>query len=213
MVTQNMTTFYLVRHGETDWNKQRIIQGQMDIPLNATGEQQAKEAAKNFKQITFDLAFSSDLLRARRTTEIIALEHKLAVETTEVLRERHFGELQEKPSATLQTYFKLMQEMADETRKSHVFAPGVESDEQVISRILTFLRETAITYPGKTILVGTHGGILRLLLVHLGYYTYADADHSRVKNTAHLILKTDGVEFFVKEMVGLQKREDTIEEA
>jgi uncharacterized phosphatase len=185
MSKTTMTTFYLVRHGETDWNKQRIIQGQTDVPLNATGEQQAKEAAKHFKKIKFDLAFSSDLLRAKRTTEIIALEHKLAVEATEVLRERHFGELQEKPSGTLQTYFKLMKEMADEERKS------------------------AITYPGKTILIGTHGGIIRLLLVHLGYFSYAESDRSRVKNTAHLILEGDGVDFFIKEIVGLEKREDS----
>lgn len=209
MVIQNMTTFYLVRHGETDWNKRRVIQGQMDIPLNATGEQQAKDAAQKLKHIKFDLAFSSDLLRAKRTTEIIALEHKLAVETTEILRERHFGELQEKPSEMLQTHFKLMQAMADEERKNHVFATGVESDAMVISRVITFLRETAIAYPGKTILVGTHGGILRMMLVHLGYYSYAEADRSRVKNTAHLILETDGVEFFVKEMVGLEKRMST----
>lgn len=212
-MVKNMTTFYLVRHGETYWNKKRIIQGQIDVPLNATGEQQAKDAAKNFKKIKFDLAFSSDLLRAKRTTEIIALEHKLAVETTELLRERHFGELQKKPSATLQTLFKLMQEMTDEQRKKHVFAPGVESDDKVIGRILTYLRETAITYPGKTILVGAHGGILRILLVHLGYYTYAEADQSRVRNTAHLVLETDGVDFFVKKVVGLEKRNDQIEEA
>lgn len=208
-MVNTMTTFYIVRHGETDWNKKRIIQGQADIPLNATGEEQARDAAKNFKHAKFDLAFSSDLLRAKRTTEIIALEHKLAVETTKVLRERHFGELQEKPSANLYAHFKLMQKMNDEERKHHVFAPGVESDATVISRIITFLRETAVAYPSKTILVGTHGGILRMLLVHLGYYSYAESDRSRVKNTAHLILETDGVEFFIKEMVGLEKRMST----
>jgi broad specificity phosphatase PhoE len=82
MKNNTMTTFYLVRHGETDWNKQRIIQGQEDIPLNETGIQQAENAAKLMKSIPFDLAYSSDLMRAKRTTEIIALEHNLAVEAT-----------------------------------------------------------------------------------------------------------------------------------
>src|SRR5689334_14138742 len=90
----NMTTFYLIRHGETDWNNQHLLQGQIDIPLNAKGEEQAQELAQVLKDINFDLAFSSDLIRAKRTTEIVALEKQLMIETTKTLRERAFGEFE-----------------------------------------------------------------------------------------------------------------------
>ena len=62
---------YLVRHGETDWNKERKIQGQVDIPLNAFGIHLAEETAKGLRDIPFDICFSSPLGRAKDTARII----------------------------------------------------------------------------------------------------------------------------------------------
>ena len=75
----------------TEWNEIGLIQGHSDSPLTAQGITQAKELAKKLKNVKFDLIFSSDLLRAKRTAEIIALEHKLFVQTSKLLRERDFG--------------------------------------------------------------------------------------------------------------------------
>lgn len=202
------TTFYLVRHGQTDWNKERKIQGQLDIPLNETGEQQAKDLAKALKKIKMDLAFSSDLLRAKRTAEIIALEHKLAIQTTKLLRERNFGNLQGGPSSAFITHTKLMQKLIHEKRLQYKIDTNIESDEEVITRVITFLRETALAYPDKNILVGTHGGILRTILIHLGELTYEQADKIHISNGAYVKLDTDGVDFFVKEIIGLIEKED-----
>jgi len=80
------------RGSPTDWNVKGLLQGQSDIPLNTEGEKQAVEAAKkHFKKIKFAAIFSSDLVRAKRTAQIIALEKKMAVETSALLRERDFG--------------------------------------------------------------------------------------------------------------------------
>ena len=87
----NLTTIYIVRHGETNQNVKRIIEGHGDTPLNENGEMQAKLISEKLRHVQFDLAFSSDLLRAKRTAEIIALEHNLLVETTRLLRERYYG--------------------------------------------------------------------------------------------------------------------------
>src|SRR5262245_33677433 len=114
-----LTTFVIVRHGETDWNKKKLIQGQTNISLNETGEKQAKKIATKFKEINFDLAFSSDLLRAKRTTEIIALEKHLAVETTKALRERTFGKLEGQSSQLLFDYLKTLKEKSDEERRKY----------------------------------------------------------------------------------------------
>lgn len=83
-------TFYIVRHGETLWNVKGLLQGIKDSALTPTGEKQARELAAELESVNFDVIFSSDLLRARRTAEIIALERKLAVKTSQLLRERQF---------------------------------------------------------------------------------------------------------------------------
>jgi broad specificity phosphatase PhoE len=207
MNTNTQTTFYVVRHGETDWNKNKIIQGHSDIPLNQIGEKQAQELAKKLTSIKFDLAFSSDLLRAKRTTEIIALEHNLAIQTTELIRERNFGTFQGQPAKSMDTHLELLKKLSDQERSKHKIDESIENDEEFTAKILTFFRETALAYPGKTILVGAHGGVLRFLLIHLGALTYEKSDEVAFKNTAYLKLESDGVDFFVKEIVGMEKRD------
>src|SRR3989339_1397072 len=96
ILRNNYCHLYLVRHGETEWNVQKIIQGHKDIPLNQKGEKQARRLAKKLVKIKFGVVFSSDLLRAKRTAEIVVLEKKIAVKTTKTLRERHFGRFEGK---------------------------------------------------------------------------------------------------------------------
>jgi len=208
MTEKKLTTFYIVRHGETDWNNKKVVQGHTDIPLNKTGQNQAKEIAKKFKDIKFDLAFSSDLLRTKHTAEIILLERKLVVETTKVLRERYFGSLEGKHVSVLHSHMQLLRQLNKEARVKHKIAGEVESDDEFSSRILTFLRETAVSYPGKTIFVSAHGGTIRQLLIHLGELTYEQSDIITVINTGYIKLETDGVDFFVKEKAGIKKRKE-----
>ncbi|KAI0672863.1 phosphoglycerate mutase-like protein [Trametes maxima] len=86
---------YIVRHGETDHNRQGIIQGQLDTPLNAAGVHQAELAADALENVPFGAAYSSDLQRARKTAEIILEKPPgLKLETMEALRERFMGDWQ-----------------------------------------------------------------------------------------------------------------------
>jgi broad specificity phosphatase PhoE len=207
MMKNNLTTFYLIRHGETDWNKTGKTQGQTDTQLNDTGIQQAKEAAELFKKVTFDFAFSSDLMRAKRTADIIALEHNLAIKTTKLLREKHFGSLTTKPYSVIMTHSKLMSALNKEEKMKYRVASDAENDEELAARVFTFLRETALAYPGKNILVGTHGGVLRIILIHLGITSYEEYEHMRMRNTGYIKLLSDGVDFFVKETNGFEARQ------
>lgn len=197
-------TLYIVRHGETDWNINRIIQGHYhDTTLNANGETQAKELAKELKDIHFDKAFSSDLKRAQRTAEIIALERELAIETTKVLRERKFGRFEGKPGENLKLVDQLYDALKEEEKFFYKPFPEMESDEEVIGRFITFIRETSVAYPGKTILVVTHGGLMRVLLIHLGFLKREQLQKGSITNTAYIKLLSDGVDFFIKEAKGV----------
>lgn len=197
----NFCTIYLVRHGRTDWNDKKLIQGHTDIKLNSEGQISAKELAKKFKNIKFDKIYSSDLLRAKETAEIIALEHKIAVETTELLRERNFGYLEGNSGVRLKEIGDLISQLEESEKFSYKHHPSMESDEELMSRFSTFLREIAISNPSKTILITAHGGPMRILLIQLGILTYQK--YVEVNNLAYIKLESDGVDFFVKQTSGI----------
>jgi probable phosphoglycerate mutase len=86
-----VTRICFIRHGETDWNVARRIQGQTDIPLNETGNAQALAMAFNAGHYDFSAIYSSDLSRAYDTAHMVAARRGLEVKTMVQLRERHYG--------------------------------------------------------------------------------------------------------------------------
>lgn len=206
------TTFYIVRHGESEGNVNKILQGQMDFPLTKTGEGQAKKRAQELRAIRFDAAFSSDLMRAHRTAEIIALEHKLTVQTTKALRERSFGTYEgmdpKQFTREIQDIFSRWYMLTDAEWMKQKLDDRFESGEEMVSRMLTFLREIAVGYPGKTILSVCHGDLMRNLLVHLGWGTKNELRSHAIENTAYFVLKTDGTDFTIKKTEGITKLRD-----
>lgn len=200
--TNNYCTMYLVRHGQTDWNANGITQGLTDIPLNSEGIKQAQALGENLKNIKFNAVFSSDLVRAKKTAEIIAAERKLTIETTHLLQERRYGEMEGKPGHLMKEYYDTWTKLSKKVRMKYRPYKNYETDEEVISRFITFLRETAIVYTGKTVLVVCHGSVLRTLLNHLTEETYLTG---AILNSGYIKLESDGVDFFIKEMKGVKK--------
>jgi broad specificity phosphatase PhoE len=203
------STIYIVRHGETEYNLNKIIQGQNDSPLTPLGKEQAKQRAEWFKDTYFDAVFSSDLLRAKHTAEILNAERNLVVNTTKLLRERRFGRFEGKSTEYfLKESEKLIDELVNlsESEKRRVkFDIFYESEEELADRLLIFLREIAITYLGKNVLLVSHGGAIRSLLMRFGYLTYNELRGHAVKNLAYIKIESDGVDFFVKETHGILK--------
>jgi len=149
-----MTDLYLVRHGETDWNRQRRIQGLTDIPLNETGRAQARATGMLLTRRRWDAIFSSPLDRARETASIIAAEVGLAEPTlVDALVERNYGQAEG------------MDWLEVERRFPHgTVVPGRESREQVGARVIPALMELAAERPGDALLVVSHGGAIRAVL-------------------------------------------------
>ncbi len=199
----NYCTIYLVRHGRTDWNTKGLIQGHTDTNINSEGKAQALELAKELKHLKFDRVFSSDLLRAKRTAEIIAKEHKLIVDTEKALREREFGIFEGKHWAKLgEEIDRAITSLSDKERYSYKHHPSMESDEELMSRFLTFLREIAVVNAGKNVLVVTHGGPMRVLLTRFGIVD-KKIYFIEIANLAWVKLESDGVDFFIKETKGI----------
>lgn len=204
--SNNYCTIYLTRHGETDWNVKKIVQGHTNNPLNKTGIKQAKQLREKLAHVKFDAFYSSDLLRAKQTAEIVALNRKLAVQTTKALRERRYGSLEGKESLHLNKFRDLMDKLIKKDKEKHdqiYKQEGLETDEQVAKRLLTFLREIAVGNPEKTIFMGGHGGVMRIILTNLTGKRYHSGD---ILNTAYLVIKCDGVDFFIEEIFGVKER-------
>lgn len=202
----NMTTFYLVRHGQTEWNVKGIIQGATsDSPLTTMGKKMAEDLGEKFKNVHFDHVFSSDLLRAKRTAEIIVLEKDIAIKTTELLRERSFGEFDGKPNEELNIVRNLIEKLEDAEKYSYKHSDDYESDEEVTNRFVTFVREIAISYPGKTILVISHSSLIRQALMKMGFGNYDTLPPGSVHNGGWVKFESDGVDFYIKETEGIKK--------
>ncbi len=200
-------TFSIVRHGETEWNRKGLIQGHEDSPLTLLGTEQAKQLGAELQHLHFDAAFSSDLLRAKRTAEIMLLERKVIVQTTALLRERAFGKYEGQPHSSVKAIEELFETLSEEEIFRYKDSEDVESDEEIITRFITFIREVAVALPGKKVLVATHSGIMRAFLIHLGVATYKNFGHNHISNTAYITLDSDGVDFFVRETKGIELSE------
>ena len=210
---KNLCMLYLVRHGETEWNKTGIVMGQLDSPLTEAGLGQAKTTAQELKGVNFDAIFSSDLHRAHKTAEIIKLEREPVIQTSKALRERTYGswegKLGEDYRKNFQHLFDKVKELSEEEQKKFRFADDIENDEQVIGRFITQLREIAVAYPNKTVLVVTHGGCIRTFLMHIGYVKYGELPVGSFSNAGYAKILSDGIDFFVKEVMGIKKQKSS----
>lgn len=149
-----MTLLYLVRHGETDWNRERRIQGSTDIPLNDTGRIQARRAGSLLARRDWDGILSSPLSRAYETASIIAGQVGLAEpQTLDDIAERSYGEAEGLTDRQLSHRFPKGSEV-----------PGRESRGEVASRVIPALLQLAESHPGKHFIVTTHGGVIRTVL-------------------------------------------------
>lgn len=153
------TRICLVRHGETDWNVARRIQGHLDIPLNATGEQQAEATARALSAQRFSTCYSSDLVRAHRTATHAAAALRLEPRLDPQLRERHYGAFQGLTYEEAAQNFPVAYARF-EARETTAELPGGESLADFAARILVALDGIAHRHCGEDVLVVTHGGVL-----------------------------------------------------
>lgn len=161
---ENKTTIYLIRHGETDANVTNTIQGQSDVPLNENGLYQAELAAARFGKMHFDMIFSSDLSRAAVTARKIAGEREITF--TPELREWHLGKLE--GLSYDRAAEKFPGEMAAfRSGSPDAEFPGGESRREFRDRARRIISTLIDTYPGKTLLCVTHGGLLRAIFQNI----------------------------------------------
>ena len=142
------TSFYFLRHGQTDWNADRLCQGQTEVPLNATGIQQAHSAKARLQAISIATVCCSPLGRARQTADIVNTSRERPLVIIDELKEMSFGDVEGK-SLGARSY--------DELMRSAVQSGGEAFDDFTV-RALRGL-DAALSHPGPVLIVA-HGGIL-----------------------------------------------------
>lgn len=182
---------YLVRHGETDWNRATKLQGQVDIDINENGVAQAKKAAKRLEQVPFERAFCSPLIRARHTAGILIGERNIPLTTDDRLKEINFGkwegtldrEALQDPTIPIYDFFK----------NPGNYEPGTdgESLSQLYARTHAFVKEMLLPLEGKyeNVLVVGHGAMNRSILNPIADVPVSDFWHFHMGNCATAVIE------------------------
>jgi probable phosphoglycerate mutase len=159
---QQVTRVLAVRHGETAWNVDTRLQGQIDISLNATGQQQARRLAEALAGEGIEAIVTSDLVRARDTAQAVADRTGLPLAFDPGLRERHFGIFQGHTYAEVERRWP--EQSARWRRREPAFgAEGGETLQGFYERCVGAATRLAAAHAGRTLLLVTHGGVLDCL--------------------------------------------------
>lgn len=152
----------IVRHGETDWNKEKRMQGLKDIPLNDNGIMQARKLSKCLDLSEIDICISSPLKRAKKTASII-INGKVSIIYDDLLKERTFGTYEGSP-----VNYDLISRMWDYQLNTN--EGNLESLKDCLARAKKFLDKIKEKYPNKVVLIVSHGSFMKSLhYTILGY--------------------------------------------
>jgi broad specificity phosphatase PhoE len=186
-----MATLLLVRHGETDWNRENRFQGRADPPLNEAGREQAHELAARLVGEPLTAVFTSPLQRAAETAEIVAAARRLRVVPEPGLLEIDVGSWSGLTRAEVEHRFP------DGYRRWLGLASGWddgETYEALGERVVPTLLRIAATHIGERVLVVTHSGPIRAAVAAADGIAYAEARRAvrRIDNCAVFQLAVDG---------------------
>jgi probable phosphoglycerate mutase len=157
------TRLCLVRHGETAWNAERRIQGQLDVPLSALGLAQARAVANALAAEAFAAVYTSDLARAAQTAEAAADRLGLPLRRQTCLRERHYGVLQGLTYAEFGQRHPEAHARFRAREEDFALPGGGESLRAFAARVQACLDRIVAAHPGHQVLIFTHGGVLDIL--------------------------------------------------
>lgn len=188
---KQVISVYLLRHGETESNAQGLVQGHSDPGLTKNGITQITKVGKDLSKIEFDAFYTSPLKRATESANILRKVLKIDPLVLDALKEQSFGVLEGKPKEVLMRHFKEKEwdKMKFKDKRTFKIDPTAESDQEALDRLLSVIDELKTKNLNYTILILTHGTIMRHLLIDLGYATYEKQASISNAGFIHLVFK------------------------
>jgi probable phosphoglycerate mutase len=156
-----MTELIVIRHGETDWNRQHRFQGQIDVPLNAVGRAQAERLAQRLARESFDVVVASDLQRAHATAQAAAAGRTIEVDP--LWREQAFGVLEGLDAPTIVQQHPELWAHWQRHDADYALPGGGECVRAFQQRVLRGVQRIVRAHAGRCVAVFTHGGVLDML--------------------------------------------------
>lgn len=158
-------TLLLIRHGQTDWNRRGLVQGQTDVPLDAVGKEQARRLARRLSELDLSALHASTLARAAETADVIAQAVGLEPVYSSAWCEMNLGAVE---GRSRKEALGDHADMASAAARIHgPLAEGAETWEQVQDRVLAAQRELFDAHAGERVALVGHGGSLKVLLAQL----------------------------------------------
>ena len=160
---------YFIRHGETTWNKEKKIQGQSDIPLNEYGKELAHITAETIKDIPFDIVYSSPLIRAKETAEILVKDRNLEIHENPLLVEMSFGEGEGENLPEIHTHPEMKLHNFIHNPGKYTPPAGGETFEELYERCKTFIENYILPVENKydSMLIVGHGALIRGMIHYI----------------------------------------------
>ena len=159
------TEIILIRHGETEWNSQKRMQGHSNSDLSSVGQAQIQALGQWMKNVPFDLIYSSDSLRAKQTAEAITQFSGHELQFDQRLREKNLGVFEGLTSEEARERHPEVFRLFKTAGSKYVIDEG-ESTQQLQDRALEIVNEIRIKHPEERVLVVTHGGFIRVVMKH-----------------------------------------------
>jgi 2,3-bisphosphoglycerate-dependent phosphoglycerate mutase len=178
------TTLILIRHGETEWNREGRIQGHLDSALTVEGIEQARACAQRLRDEHFDQTVASDLPRVRHTAELLLEQRDVPIRFDAALRERSYGIGEGLTYAEMDAQHPEFFSRIRTTDPDYA-VEGSESRRQFHARITTALRAIASQHAGQRVLVVTHGGVLGVVYRWLNGMHISSPHKVEIPNVAY----------------------------
>ena len=159
------TEIILIRHGETEWNSQKRMQGHSNSNLSEVGRGQIQELGELMKNVSFDHIYSSDSLRARQTAEAITQYSGHTLQFDQRIREKNLGVFEGLTSTEAKERHPEVYRLFKTAGPNYVIDEG-ESTQQLLERALEFIEEIRLRHPQERVVMVTHGGVVRVLMKH-----------------------------------------------
>ena len=176
------TEIILIRHGETEWNSQKRMQGHSNSNLSEVGRGQIQELGELMKNVSFDHIYSSDSLRTSQTAEAITQYSGHTLQFDQRIREKNLGVFEGLTSTEAKERHPEVYRLFKTAGANYVIDEG-ESTQQLLERALEFSEEIRLRHPQERVVMVTHGGVVRVLMKYALGLSIDSPTRFIIKNT------------------------------